>query len=79
MRWEMNRTLDSEWVRMLVTSFSETSCSMGTAMRPYAVAAKKATTQLGMFCDRMATRSPCLMPKRDKRCERRSTLVLNSA
>ena len=79
MRWEMNRTFDSEWVRILVTSFWETSASMGTTMRPYAVVAKKATTQLGMFCDRIATRSPCLIPKRDRRWDRRSTLVRNSA
>ena len=79
MRWEMNSTFDSECVRMFVTSFSDTSASIGTTMRPYAVAAKKATTQLGMFWDRMATRSPCLMPKRDMRCESRSTLVRNSA
>ena len=78
-RFEMKMALDSEWVRMLVSSCSELSGRMGTATRPKAVAAKNATTQLGMFCEKMATRSPCLMPKRDIRWDRRSVLVRKSA
>ena len=78
-RLEMKMALDSEWVRMLVSSCSELSGRMGTATRPKAVAAKNATTQLGMFCEKMATRSPCLMPKRDIRWDRRSVFVRKSA
>ena len=77
--WEMNRTLDSEWFRMLVSSVSELSGRMGTATRPKAVALKKATTQLGMFWEMMATRSPCLIPKRVMRRDSWFTLRRNSS
>ena len=89
-RLEMKMALDSEWLRMLVSSCSELSgrtgtatrpkaVRTGTATRPKAVAEKNATTQLGMFCEKIATRSPCLIPKRDIRWDRRSVLVRKSA
>ncbi len=72
-------TLDSEWVRMFVTSFSELSGRMGMATRPNAVVAKKATIQLGMLCDRIATLSPALIPYRDIRWESWSHLTRNDS
>ncbi len=50
---------------MFVTSFSELSGRIGMAIRPKAVAVKNANVQLGMFCERIATLSPALIPKRD--------------
>ena len=62
---ETKMTLLSEWVKILVISFSELSGRMGIATRPKAAAEKKASVQLGIFCDNIATLSPALMPKRD--------------
>ena len=42
-------TLVPEWVRMLVTSLSDESGSIGTATLPKATAEKKATVQFGIF------------------------------
>ena len=47
---------------MLVTSFSDESGRIGTATLPKATAEKNATVQFGVFCDRIATRSPAPMP-----------------
>ena len=48
-------------------------------MRPKAVTAKKATGQLGMFCENMATLSPLLIPKLESCLERRLQVSLKEA
>ena len=76
---ETNNALVSECVRMLVISFSDSSVSMGTAIRPNAVMEKNATDQFGMFCENIATLSPLLMPKLLRVRERRRQVSLNDA
>ena len=63
--FDTKMTLLSECSSILVISFSLLSGRMGMATRPKAAAVKKATVQLGMFWDSMATLSPALMPKRE--------------
>ena len=76
-RCDTNNTLLSEWLMMLVTSFSELSGRIGMAIRPKGTTLKKATDQLGMLCDRMATLSPAPMPYWVSFLERLSHLPLN--
>ena len=64
---------------MFSTSAAEESGSIGTTTLPNGTTEKYATVQLGMFCDRMATLSPALMPKRDILCERSRHMRRNSA
>ena len=47
--WETKMTLLSEWLMMLVTSFSELSGRIGIAIRPKGTRLKNATDQLGML------------------------------
>ena len=63
--WLTKRAFASEWVRILVISFSESSVNIGTAMRPNAATENSATGQFGIFCERIATLSPEFIPKLD--------------
>ena len=73
----MNMALASECARMFSTSSWERSGSMGTAMRPNAVIAKKATLQLGLFSESIATLSVAPIPKLDSILEMLSQQSLN--
>jgi hypothetical protein len=59
---ETNMTLLSEWLMILVTSFSELSGRIGIAILPKGAVLKNATDQLGMLCERIATLSPAPIP-----------------
>ena len=72
-------TLLSECSSMLFTSFSELSGRIGIEILPNATVLKKATDQLGILCDRIATLSPAPMPYCVSIFERLSHLDLNSA
>ena len=76
---DTNIALASEWTRMFSTSLGETSGSIGTAIRPKEVMAKKATPQLGWFSDRIAILSDALMPKVARTPESRSQASLKPA
>ena len=49
-------------VMILVTSFSELSGRIGMEILPNGTVAKKATDQLGMLCEKIATLSPTPIP-----------------
>ena len=49
--------LHSEWVRMLVTSFSDESGRIGTVTLPNGTQENIATVQFGIFWERIATLS----------------------
>ena len=72
-------TLLSEWVRMFVTSFSELSGRIGIAILPKGTMLKKATDQLGMLWERIATLSPAPIPYWVSFLERLSHFALNEA
>ena len=76
---ETKITLLSEWLMILVTSFSELSGRIGMAILPKGTMLKNAADQLGMLCDRIAILSPAPIPYCVSFFDRASLLCLRSA
>ena len=77
--FETKITLLSEWLIMFVTSFSELSGRIGIEILPNDTVAKKATDQLGILCENIATLSPTPIPYWVSVLESASHLFLKEA